>query len=82
MHSHIHGGAHIHTNTCALEGWPGEATQEGDKLQAGRRESLVPRKLVGERKTMREEGDWDGGGVGDKAQTGQGVLWEKGKVLV
>lgn len=74
-------GAHIHTNTRALEGWPGEAAQEGDKLQAGRRESLVPRKLVGERKTMREEGFRMGMGW-EKGLDEQGVLWEKGKALV
>lgn len=79
MRSHIRGGAHIHTNTRALEGWPGEATQEGDKLQAGRRESLVPRKLVGERKTMREEGGWDGVGMETRPGWGKGYSGRRGR---
>lgn len=47
---HTHSYKHTCTGRLARE-----AAQEGDKLQAGRQESLVPRKLVGERKTMRKE---------------------------
>lgn len=56
-----------------------EAAQEGEKLQAGRQESLVPRKLVGERETMREEGGQMGLRVAGKAWMAKGTLGEGGR---
>lgn len=42
----------------------------------------MPRKLVGERKTMREEG-WSGWGWRWETRPGwQRECWEKGKVLI
>lgn len=68
---------HSHKHTCTGR-LAREAAQEGDKLQAGRQESLVPRKLVGKRKTMRKEGEGSGWEVevGDKAWMAEGMLGE------
>lgn len=74
--------AHSHKHTCTGR-LAREAAQEGDKLQAGRQESLVPRKLVGKRKTMRKEGKGQVGRWKWEARPGwQRECWEKGKVLI